>query len=367
MTRDVSWKEKHFELLVGLKQCCDNNDIPLFLFGDTALAAWRDNELADDIVVCTDIKYAGTLLKILGDRTESMKTHEGYPYFEIRYFDPGTIDYNAANLDKYENQCLAVKIKFIQHVPAPDQLKQLRKMHGDYKKGKGKSASEVFDAMCEGYNNDSRVVAINGKQMPAGLFDRPMPVAIREETFYIPENIEVFFIAQYGTEWAASQISPYKEGAARFRDGEHAYSEYKASLHGFDPEGYIAAKKKYDDLSKQYNEIHALMKQDYAFMERTHYRYMLHSQYMPQKPQLLELANDGKWGELATMLADYFSALEICRKKGLGLCFDAELFDAAMATLEAIGRSEDAAVYKAMVPPSHRDPLVITDYKGDAL
>lgn len=363
----MSWKDKHLALLVRLRDCCRENGIPLFLFGETALAAWRDHVLSDDLVVCADVQYAAALIELLGENTESMATHTAYPYFELRYFDPATIDFNMGQLDKYENQCLSVKVKFIQHVPDPAAEKRLSKLYSDYKKGKGKPAGEVFAAMREGYDNPSPVAVVNGKQMPAALFDAPMPIEVMGEEFYIPANIEVFFIAQFGTGWADQSITAYKESDVRFRDGEHSYNDLKTRLAGLDFEGYQEAKRKNDSLTKQFNAVNAQMKQDYTFMERTHYRYMLYTQYLPQKEQLLALKEAGDYGELAIRFADYFAALEDCRKKGLGLCFDAALFDAAMDTLTAIGRGADAEVYRTMVPPAHRESLLITDHKGAAL
>lgn len=363
----MSWKDKQFALMRRLQQCCDEQGIPLFLFQETALAAWRDGVLADDPMVCVDARYAGQLIKALGENTESMLTHPAYPYFELRYYDPATIDFNLAQIDKYEQQCLSVKVKFIQHVPDPAQEKQLAKLYSDYKKGKGKPAAEVFRAMCEGYSGDGPVALVNGKQMPSALFDVPMAVTIGETSFFIPANIEVYFLSLFGPAWAEQKISAFKESAGRFRDGDHAYSDYKARLADLDFAGYAAAKKKYDDLTKQFNAINAKMKQDYTFMERTHYRYKLWQQYMPQKEQLLAMAGDGAFGDLAVRFADYFAALEDCRKKGLGLCFDKDLFEAAMKTLAATGREADAAVYRVMVPPAHFAPLSLTDYRGDAL
>ena len=105
----------------------------------------------------------------------------------------------------------------------------------------------------------------------------------------------------------------------------------------------------------------------YAVVDRTQRRYAMHQMYMPMKEHLLELHRTQQWEELNELLKPYRSALWACYKKGLGLCFDKDIFEMTMEILLREGSKTYVRKLRAMVPESHWEPMVITDYKGEPI
>ena len=60
----------------------------------------------------------------------------------------------------------------------------------------------------------------------------------------------------------------------------------------------------------------------------------------------------------------YRSALWTFYKKGLGLCFDKEIFELTMEILRMEGSYSYVQKLREMVPAQHWEPMKVTDYKG---
>jgi len=105
----------------------------------------------------------------------------------------------------------------------------------------------------------------------------------------------------------------------------------------------------------------------YAIVDRTQRRYAMYEMYMPMKDKLVELHRAEQWEELNELLKPYRSALWACYKKKLGLCFDKDIFEMTMDILLMEGSKTYVRKLRAMVPESHWEPMVITDYKGEPI
>lgn len=105
----------------------------------------------------------------------------------------------------------------------------------------------------------------------------------------------------------------------------------------------------------------------YAIVDRTQRRFAMYEKYMPMKSTLVQLHQEERWEELNELLKPYRSALWACYKKKLGLCFDKDIFEMTMDILLREGSKTYVRKLRAMVPESHWEPLVITDYKGEPI
>ena len=103
----------------------------------------------------------------------------------------------------------------------------------------------------------------------------------------------------------------------------------------------------------------------YNLVYRTEKRFAMYEKYMPIKKLLVKLHKEGRYEELNKLLKPYRSVLLSCYKKGLGLCFDKEIFDMTMDILRSEGRYQYVNKLYEMVPQEHWKPMVITDYKGN--
>ena len=86
---------------------------------------------------------------------------------------------------------------------------------------------------------------------------------------------------------------------------------------------------------------------------------------MPMKKLLRKLYEEQRYEELNELLKPYRSVLWDCYKKGLGLCFDKEIFDMTMHILKLEGSYTYVKKLQNMVPKNHWEPMTVTDYKGE--
>jgi hypothetical protein len=139
----------------------------------------------------------------------------------------------------------------------------------------------------------------------------------------------------------------------------------KAKEIGVDFEAIEQNKKICSKLEKTVSEYNRRIGKYYAIVERTEKRFAMYEKYIPMKDTLVQLQREERYEELKEILEPYFEALEACAKKGLGLCFDKEIFEMAMNILEKEDQAAYAKKLRAMVPESHWEPMVVTDYKGE--
>jgi hypothetical protein len=145
------------------------------------------------------------------------------------------------------------------------------------------------------------------------------------------------------------------------------YDKYleKAKEMGVDFDAITRDRLTCSRLEQQVSKDNKKINQYYAIVDRTEKRFAMYERYMPMKKLLKKLYEEERYEELNELLKSYRSALWACYKKGLGLCFDKEIFELTMEILKREGSYTYVKKLRKMVPESHWEPLVVTDYKGD--
>ena len=80
-------------------------------------------------------------------------------------------------------------------------------------------------------------------------------------------------------------------------------------------------------------------------------------QYMPLKPQIMELYRQEKWDELQELLADYDEAVKEMDRLGMTVYFDEDIFNVYCEILERNGEKDAKARRLALVPEEHLKPV----------
>ena len=395
---NIKCREKQFKILCYVRDVCEANNIPMFLAGTYALAAFRGEDTANEVLVCVDAADAMKLAEALNKDTsvyavDSMLTNPDFPTFEMRVYDTDTLDYKVPDFRMYRYNCLCVRILFLQHIPGlfiKDRL--LRSLYTAYKKNvqfrfggaskndgrmlaviKKKEASKgkeytskwFFSEMVKGYSGKGKKCTIIGNSYNVDTIFPLKEITFKGEKFFIPGKYKNYFNTTFVRNWKALEIEDFNESVGRFKDPNHSWEEFKSRIEYMDFDKYNADLKKLNERTLEFAELHGKVKRYHDILARTDMRFKLWQQYMPQKEHILELSRNKDYKELGQILTDYLDQMKIFGDKELGLCFDPEIMEAALDVLRHKGQSEKASYYKELVPEEHRTALRIMDYKGN--
>ncbi len=399
MSRE-QWRNKQFNILQQLQKICDDNDITMFLYGRTAIAACRDGRLPDNINVCVDIKDAGQLIYIiqsddsLGIDVEGMFTNGRYPKFEMRVFDPTTTDFNGASYMKYDNNCLHVTVQLIIHMPNSKFKRKWLKLKQDLytqmvkinsgesklgnqkflkklilksmmKKDSNQVGQDTFLSLVNGYSKDTGKSKLLKTTFNSKLFSESENVTINECKFLVPKDKEIFFKKMFGNKWQNVEIAEFEETNDRFRDAGFSWNDFQKHIEHIDLDAYNKNRMRNKKLYKKYLVPHKKILGYYDILNRTHSRITLWQKYEPQKPELMKLDKAREYDKLAGILKEYLDALATYESKGLGISFDPDIFTVAKNVLIHQGKKDYANKLETLIPPEYQETLRVKNYKGE--
>lgn len=401
-------KKKQFDILCYISDVCAQNDISVFLAGETALAAYRNEGLVDDTSVCIEARDAVRLIEALG-RTDSkyvvdsMYTNGDFPIFEIRVYDPDTVDFITAKYKQYRYNSLFVRVLLLQHMPvSPVKTRLLSSLYTAYKKagllraggasptrgrmlavirsmekkrGIDGTGRWVFEKMIKGYSGSGKKCVINMKYTDRRTaepvsYDYSTIFPLKKVTymgreFFLPGKPEKYLNGAFVKNWRRVDISAYIETKDRFRDPDHSWEEFKNRISYMDFDKYNRELREFNEKTLVYNEYHKKVKEYRDILARTDARFKLWQRYMPLKDQLKQLWEQKDYMALEAELREYLDQMKEFADKELGLCFDPEIMEIALDVLEHKGDSARAKLYRKLVPAEHRGPLKIMNYKGE--
>lgn len=376
----IKWKEKLYAMLQDLIDICHDCNIGIFLCGETALRAYEESDISDDVVVCIDASKVYDLIAAVEKMPgygkefclESMLSNGSYPRLELRYCDLNSTDFNVNNYDQFINNCIHITIKFIEHIPLTRISFVLSRIKfKNYKKGiklpasaNTEVSSSVFMRLVKTASGKSQKVWLDGHELENSVFKNYSTVKINGVDYNIPDE-EVYFKALYGKDWKEHECKMYEEKSTRFISSDMAWSEYKKELCDFDLAEYRkiqAVERKYAGL---FRKEHAEIRHCYDIGIRTFERFYLYQKYFPEKEHILELDKEGKIEELRILLEEYIKYIEKSFKLGLGLCFDKDILEIALKILEQDKGHEYAEKARALVPTEHLKAIRIKDYRGN--
>jgi hypothetical protein len=394
---DNNWKQKHFELLCRIDDLCRQNDIDMYLADDTALMAYQSEELSDYVSVCIDVRDAKKFIKAVdkaeGLLSRGMYNYYRYPRFDIKVYDPETIDFNVDFFEAFGFASLFVIIKFINHIP--DKGKHVesavrnRKAYRDYIEIKydhlwrrphrrllyyqalGKvmpprrMAKFMFSELIREFSVRSDTIEISMKRYKKKLFDKTIEVKIYDRPFRIPADVNEYLGKRFGAEWRNVTPKQYKEGEYTFRDGERSWDEYKKRIDYIDLDKYYGNYKGFFAEDEKNHENLAEIDRTTKIIIRTHLRFLFWQKYYPLKTEIVELHEKKDYRQLEDKLRKYIAVLEKFAKSDMTVCFDEDIFDITVDTLRHTGRGELADKIVPLVPEEHKKPVRIKDYRGE--
>lgn len=392
---EPGWKQKHYELLCRIDDVCRQYDINMYLRGDTALQAYRNEGLSDNVAVSInsrDVKIFIDAAEKSGLPLKGMYNHYRYKYFNLKAYDPNTIDFDITRAD--DDGCYGLfvsidimgnctpkeletrragklKVAFREYIhikydhmwAAPHRRLMLYNVAGkilprDY------FAKLIFNKLLNLYDHETEIVDIRGKKYPSEIFEKTRNVTIGDRQFKIPYDVNAYFTACFGIGWEDRKCTAYEE-AREFRDSEHSWEEFKRYIDYLDLDKYYEINSNISETSEDYLEEHAKVRYNTNLMIRTHLRYILWQKYYPKKDELIRLREERNYEVLEEILHKYLLVIERTAKRQMTVCFDPEIFDIAMDVLRHNGHEQLAEAAEALVPPEHREIIRIKDYRGE--
>lgn len=359
------WKERQFEILKQISAVCISEGIGMQLAGETALSAYRDGKLNDfpviSIDVCDAYRFIRAIEKVSEEAedgrialaTEGIHNNPRHAVFSAEVYDPATTDFNAGNFFNYLNNCLHVRVEYRHCRKANPLIRVIASQ-----KVKAWKASD-------GSRPDQGMEALKwlGKEHGRGSLKSGSSVDIGSLKFGIPEDTEAVLEESFGHYWRSFGIRQYCESTGRFRDTEYSWEEYKKRIQDFDTGEYIRIRKEYKPLNCRYMKLRDTVDGYHDILKRTHARFLMYQRYKGVGDEIISLVQQGDTRKAGELLAPYISEMKRFAEKGLGLCFDPALFEAAVSVMKADGEGEAAERIAALVPEEHRKKLVIKDYR----
>ena len=206
-------------------------------------------------------------------------------------------------------------------------------------------------------------VRVSGK-----LLNGTTTIQFEGHSFPTFADVETYFLEEYGQKWETCKPSYLMPSSSLPTSANVSYCEYIRRTKSQINYRAIQKKKfKLDLIQAKVSLYNHQINGYYAVVDRTQRRFAMYEKYMPMKSALVQLHQEERWEELNELLKPYRSALWACYKKKLGLCFDKDIFEMTMDILLREGSKTYVRKLRAMVPESHWEPLVITDYKGEPI
>lgn len=399
-------QEKLLELLIDLDDICQRNNIKYYLCSETVLGAFTKKAFLSS---CCEANVAMTpdhALKFIhavkaenrSDRiTDSMYSNKNYPDFTVRFGNPNTLMMKLPYQEAGTLPCIAVTIHMIRYKPR--HFKKLYKYTKAFWTGCTKPTYMVTNptkrfvsAVCHGIKN-----VFGGTHFSRWLFKRwcSMFTSNRKSSkisicagkyTYEPEllvadekvelegkmlntfgYVDAYIKAKYGSNYKKAAPKYLKASSSLLVSTQTPYQAFlnRAAERNVDFRAIHLNKIDYTARQKKVKKYNAIINTYYAIVDRTDRRFAMYEMYMPIKDQLVQLHDEERYAELNELLKPYRGALWDCYKKGLGLCFDKDIFEMTMDILEREGSYTYVKKLRARVPAHHWEPMTITNYKGE--
>lgn len=379
MMSEKEWKKKQLDILELIKEKCEQNGIEMVLCGETALEGFRSGSLPDDLTVAIRASDAERFVSVIesgGDEnitTESMLNNGAYPSFEIRVLDLSTTDFNANNCRQYLNNCIHVTVKLIESLSMrkiPFAVGRMRfrnykkKIVMPAEKNDPAKSAKVFRTLARFGGGRSESVRIGNRTFGKYDLSEVKTVDIDGNAYRVPGNIKSVLRSEFGKGWRSYVCEKYIENERQFRSTALRWEDYRKVIADVDMDEYDALLKDYRKKDAEFKELQKTAESYYDILERTYDRFKMWEKYEPQKAELERLHSEGNTAELKKRLKGYMNMMDMYARKGLGLCFDPDIFEWTMEIVRADEGDEREQELRGLVPESHMQPIRIKDYTG---
>lgn len=402
-------QKKLLELLTELDEICKRENIKYYLCDESAHAAVMGQNLYKNSCRVSVAMTPDNVRKFIeavkkenrADRiVDCMMTNKSYPEFSASYCDSNTTMVELPYKEEGRKPYIGVTIHIIRLKPksfrkyyklTKNIWEYCRKNVNEYptvfKKtvvfgckavktvlGEANLGRLLFKTWCSVFTSNRKA-----KKMAIGtgtycydtaLMEKENSVMLNGGTFSVFGDVELYLNKRYSCDDFRVIKPKYPmPSATTMISSLISYNDYmeKAKQMGVDFELIEQKRKECSKLEKTVSEYNKRIGKYYAIVERTEKRFAMYEKYMPMKNLLLNLYKEKQYENLKELLGPYFNALKACHKKGLGLCFDKEIFEIAMNLLEMEDQHTYVNQLRAMVPEAHWEAMTITDYKGELI
>lgn len=381
MTNYLKWRNKQKELLQKVLYICDRQEIDIFLCGETALEAYKNRLLTDDIVVAIDVtdvfRFINAVESLQDERiaVESMLNNGVYPNFDLRVYDKTTVDFDINNHIKYVNNCINIRIKIVEHLiigGLPFAMGRLafrkyRKRRSNLDKDNIAVSSKLFRMMVLLGKGQSNKIWIGNCKHSACTIQNMRPIKVEDLECHIPESISVFLVEEFGCNWEKHICKKYIEDEVHFRTTDFSWNDYKRAIRDVDFNEYFRERIAFKKENEGFLECQKKVQRYYEFMDRTYDRICFWEKYEPIKNELKAYQEKGEIEKLEKVLKPYIDKIKHYSEMNLGLCFDYDIFEMAYRIMVYKGETELAQKAAALIPEQHRQPFVLKDYKDNLI
>ncbi len=399
-------QQKLLALLTDLDTICQREGIRYYLCKETALAAHQSGEFfpscceANVAMTAEDaLRFAKAVSKEgRADRTiDSMRSNKHYPDFTLRYGAADTLMMKLPYDEASILPCVAVTIHMIRYKSKYSSkiyhytkslwklcVKPTATVSGAARRaavtachlGKNVLGGRLFSralfklwvVIHSKKNKKDISICAGSYKYPNELIKGQTTVTLEGREFTTFADPAAYLEIVYGENYETRKPSYLKASSSVLMSANVSFREYiRRSKSQVDFKAVQKKKLKLDLIQAKVSYYNNKINGYYAVVDRTQRRYAMYEMYMPMKDHLVELHKAEQWEELNELLKPYRSALWACYKKKLGLCFDKEIFEMTMDILLMEGSQNYVRKLRAMVPESHWEPMVITDYKGEPI
>lgn len=364
------WESVYFNILSRLQDVCEREGIRLWLADAAALSAFREGRLKfTDINVFAFAKDAVQLEKALRANSddafgvESMVTNRTYPRYEIRAFDPSTIDCDTNDFFNIDNNCMHVTVQLLSPAGTGKSLtgKFMRKAEK-----KLLTPDKLFVRMSTGAATHDRKLKAAGYEFGTEVFSESKQITLYGKAFRIPADYKSFFAAQFGPGWEYYEITEKESNDDHFFSADFCWTEWKKRVSADDIKGYGKLFKEYRSESAEFRKIHKEIEKCYYVSDQAADKINFYRDLCFREEDLKSMLDEGRFGELESELRPYLCALKKHYDRGLDLYVDDELTDIVTAFLEHMDMDAFAGGIAELIPDEKR-PVLLTDYKGEPL
>lgn len=392
-----SWKDKHYEMLCRIDDICRQCDINMLLCDGSALASYINGELSDYVSIAIEPKDAYKFIEEI-ERDEKLEVrgmfnYKEYPLFDLKVYNPGTVDFNIRNYKRFGFSNLYVTVEFIQHTPNVkiiaknwERAKALYRGHirVNYHEGDAKNkfrlaiyryirkfaksrnlGREFFDKLVNRYSRVSKRITLGRSIFDRELFNNKTEVSVRGRQFFIPGTGSEYLEERFGENWHDQSSRDYIENEFRFRDADHNWENYKDFIEYLDFSDYFENTRMLNSYKQEYRKWNRRFVYDKRILKRTHLRFVFWQKYMPMKGELIELHKSGDYEKLSEILKPYTEELKKHFKYGMTVFFDRDIFEISKDVLRETGSPEIADAIENYIPEEHKEPIRIKNYQGE--
>ncbi len=386
-------QEKKLQLLSELKKICVENNIRYYLFNKALLQAARSGQFVDEtgdlIVVMTPDnckKFIEAVKKQnLSDRfIDSMAENPSMHRFCVRYGDYTSLDFSVAQCGNtrcgiyitVEILRSAAKSKFRnlvdQMLEAGWESRNTMKWTSLKRKvsrwsvcalcavlGEKKAGKLLFNRFLKGPSKKSvenyYLKPFWGKRTyyPAFWFKYVKDIEFEGNTFSTMKPYELYLKKTYGLKWKTIVFPLTKLNTfTRIVDAETDSREYLNHLKqsGIDIKKIWKHKQK---TNLKYAPVSGLGKKTgyyWDLMEACGHRFRLAEKYIPRKLYILEMFRSNNVNGIMRELKDYYNTAVSYSKKGIGICFDKQIFEILEYCLAIKGKRKQARTLRKLIP-----------------